>query len=60
MQDFRQLLVWQKGHSLALNIYRATAAYPQQERYGITNQMRRAAYSIPSNIAEGCGRAGRV
>ena len=60
MQDFRQLLVWQKGHSLALNIYTATAAFPQQERYGITNQMRRAAYSIPSNIAEGCGRAGRV
>ena len=60
MQDFRKLLVWQKGHNLALSIYRATGPFPQHERYGLTSQMRRAAYSIPSNIAEGCGRAGRT
>lgn len=60
MQDFRKLLVWQKGHSLALSVYRATGPFTHQERYGLTSQMRRAAYSIPSNIAEGCGRAGRV
>src|SRR5713226_5604313 len=60
MQDFRKLLVWEKSHALALGIYRATALFPEMERYGLTSQMRRAAYSVPSNIAEGCGRAGRV
>lgn len=60
MQDFRKLLVWQKGHAMALSIYRATFTFPEHERYGLTSQMRRAAFSIPSNIAEGCGRAGRV
>ena len=60
MQDFRKLLVWQKSHRLALSIYSATVPFPEQERYGLTSQMRRAAYSIASNIAEGCGRAGRI
>lgn len=60
MQDFRNLLVWQKSHAMALSIYRATFTFPEQEKYGLTSQMRRAAYSIPSNIAEGCGRAGRI
>jgi four helix bundle protein len=60
MQDFRKLIVWQKSHALALSIYKATAPFPDLERYGLTSQMRRAAYSIPANIAEGCGRAGRV
>jgi len=60
MQDFRKLLVWQKSHGMALSIYRATTPFPEPERYGIPSQMRRAAFSIPSNIAEGCGRAGRV
>lgn len=60
MQDFRKLLVWQKSHAMALSIYRATFTFPEQERYGLTSQMRRAAYSIPSNIAEGCGRAGKI
>ncbi len=59
MQDFRRLLVWQKSHAMALSVYRATAPFPEPERYGLTSQMRRAAFSIPSNIAEGCGRAGR-
>jgi four helix bundle protein len=45
---------------MALSIYRVTTPFPEQERYGLTGQMRRAAFSIPSNIAEGCGRAGRT
>src|ERR1700740_3271524 len=60
MQDFRKLLVWRKSHAMALSIYRATTPFPEPERYGLTNQMRRAAFSIPANIAEGCGRAGRA
>lgn len=60
MQDFRKLLVWQKSHAMALSVYRVTTPFPEPERYGLTSQMRRAAFSIPSNIAEGCGRAGRV
>lgn len=59
MQDFRKLTVWEKSHALVLSIYRATATFPQSERYGLTSQMRRAAFSVPANIAEGCGRAGR-
>jgi four helix bundle protein len=58
MKDFRKLLVWEKAHQLTLAIYRVTAAFPREEIYGLTSQMRRAASSIPSNIAEGCGREG--
>jgi four helix bundle protein len=57
MKDFRELKVWHKAHSLALAVYRGTKNFPQDERFGLTAQMRRAAVSIPSNIAEGCGRA---
>lgn len=56
MKDFRQLKVWQKAHQLTLAIYQATASFPRDEIYGLTAQMRRASVSIPSNIAEGCGR----
>ena len=56
MQDFHQLKVWQKAHAVALAVYKATGAFPKDEMYGLTSQMRRAAVSIPSNIAEGCGR----
>lgn len=56
MQDFRQLKVWQMGHQLTLDVYRATRSYPAEEQYGITSQMRRCAASMPANIAEGCGR----
>lgn len=58
MRDFRQLKVWEKAHSLSLAIYKATATFPQQELFGLTSQLRRAAVSIPANIAEGCGRSG--
>lgn len=58
MKDFRELKVWQKAHALALSVYRRTAQFPSSEMYGITSQTRRAASSIPANIAEGCGRDG--
>ena len=57
MRDFHKLAVWQKSHPLALAVYRHTQHFPTEERYGLTNQIRRAAISIPSNIAEGCGRS---
>jgi len=60
MQDFRRLKVWQKGHQLTLGIYQSTARFPRAELFGLTSQMRRAAASIPANIAEGCGRSGKV
>ena len=56
MRDFRELKVWQKAHALTLEVYRVTAEFPGSELYGLTRQLRRAASSIPSNIAEGCGR----
>jgi four helix bundle protein len=56
MQDYRKLRVWAKAHHLALATYRATGDFPAEERYGLTSQLRRACVSIPSNIAEGCGR----
>jgi four helix bundle protein len=60
MQDFKQLKVWQKSHSLVLRVYSATFTFPEHERFGLTSQMRRAAFSVPSNIAEGCARATRT
>ncbi len=56
MQDFRDLKVWQKSHQLTLQIYQHTRNFPKEELYGITSQIRRASSSIPTNIAEGCGR----
>lgn len=58
MRDFRELKVWRKAHELTLGIYRATAAFPKEEMYGLTSQIRRSCESIPANIAEGCGRRG--
>jgi len=56
MQDFRQLKVWEKAHHLALDVYKSTVTFPREEMYGLTSQIRRASVSIPTNIAEGCGR----
>jgi four helix bundle protein len=56
MKDFRKLSVWQKSHKLAVLIYQKTKTFPKEEVYGITSQLRRAVASIPTNIAEGCGR----
>ena len=53
MKDFRNLIVWQKSLGLVVFVYEITKNFPQEERYGLANQMRRAAVSIPSNIAEG-------
>lgn len=58
MKDFRSLDVWGKGHELVLAVYKASAEFPKSELYGLTSQVRRAASSIPANIAEGCGRGG--
>ncbi|HAL46530.1 MAG: four helix bundle protein [SAR202 cluster bacterium] len=57
-RDFRGLDVWRKSHELALVVYKATSGFPPSEQYGLTSQARRSAFSIPSNIAEGCGRGG--
>lgn len=58
MKDYREILVWQRSHALTLEIYRITASFPKEEMFGLTGQMRRAAASVPANIAEGCGRDG--
>jgi len=56
MQDFRNLKVWQKAHALTLVVYKATTKFPGDERFGLTIQLRRTVSSIPTNIADGCGR----
>ena len=56
MKDFRSLSVWEKAHELTLQVYRETGRFPREELYGLTSQLRRGSVSIPSNIAEGCGR----
>ncbi len=56
MRDFRSIKAWQKAHRLSLAVYQVTKKFPSAERYGLTSQTRRAAASIPTNIAEGCGR----
>jgi four helix bundle protein len=55
-QSYRDLLVWQKGIVLAKQIYKLTSAFPSEEKFGLISQMRRAAVSVPSNIAEGQAR----
>jgi len=56
MKDFKKLKVWEKSHHLALKVYGVTRKFPREELYGLTSQMRRSSVSIPTNIAEGCGR----
>jgi four helix bundle protein len=60
MRDFREIKVWAKAHSLTLEIYRVTAVFPTEEKYGLTSQLRRSSASIPANIAEGFGRGGNA
>jgi four helix bundle protein len=55
--SFRELTVWQRAFQLTLAIYKLTATFPDAERFGLTNQLRRAAVSVASNIAEGSGRS---
>ena len=60
MKDFHELIVWDRAHKLALEIYACTRDFPKDEQYGLTSQMRRAASSIPTNIAEGSGRGSQA
>ncbi len=57
MHNFRELKIWQKSRSLVKEVYSITSDFPNEELYGLINQIRRSVVSIPSNIAEGCGRA---
>jgi four helix bundle protein len=56
LKNFKELKVWQKAYQLCLEIYRVTRNFPKEEIYGLTSQIRRAAVSVPSNVAEGYGR----
>lgn len=56
MRNFEELAIWQKGHALTLKVYLSTKTFPKEEIYGLVSQMRRSSSSIPTNIAEGCGR----
>ena len=60
MNDFKRLKSWEKAHALTLDVYRVTKSFPKEEIYGLTSQMRRAAASVPANIAEGYGRKGEA
>ena len=57
IQKYTDLEVWQKSRELTNSIYTISKSFPEVERFGLTNQMRRCAVSVPSNIAEGCGRS---
>ena len=56
LKNFKDLKVWQKSYQLCLELYGLTKNFPNEEKYGLSSQMRRASISIPSNIAEGYGR----
>ena len=56
MKDFRNLKVWKKAHELTMQMYKHSKLFPKEEMFGLTSQIRRASASIPTNIAEGCGR----
>jgi four helix bundle protein len=56
MKDFKELHVWGKAHVLTKRIYQSTSTFPREELYGLTSQIRRSGASVPTNIAEGCGR----
>lgn len=59
-RTFEDLVVWRKAHELLLHIYRLTVSFPKTEIHSLTSQLRRAAVSIPANIAEGCKKSGRL
>ncbi len=57
MINYRDIKVWQRAHALTLKVYKLTESFPASEVYSLASQMKRAAYSIPMNIAEGCGKS---
>lgn len=59
-RSFQDLVVWQRAHQFVLNVYGLTKDFPREEVYGLTSQFRRAAISIPANIAEGFKKRGRL
>ena len=59
LRGHRDLIAWQKAMRLVTDVYKATRSFPREEAYGLTNQLRRAAVSVPSNLAEGHGRNSR-
>jgi four helix bundle protein len=59
-RNFNDLIVWQKAHKLVLEIYKMTKGFPKEESFGLTSQIRRAAVSVPANIAEGFKRVGKA
>lgn len=59
-QSFKELIVWQKAHQFVLAIYKMTKSFPKEEMFGLTSQFRRAAVSIPANIAEGYRKRGKA
>jgi four helix bundle protein len=60
MKNYKDLIVWQKAHALVLYIYKQTLDFPKTEQFNLTSQIRRAAISIPTNLAEGCGKYSQV
>jgi four helix bundle protein len=60
MFNYRNMQVWQRAHQLTLAVYRSTKSWPREELYGLTSQVRRAATSVPANVAEGTGRFGKA
>lgn len=60
VKSFQELVVWQKAHELVLSIYRFSKDFPKSEMYGLTSQIRRAAISVPANIAEGFKKRGKA
>jgi four helix bundle protein len=56
LKNYKELKVWQKSYQLCLKVYRITADFPKEEKFGLTSQIRRSVLSVPSNIAEGYGR----
>ncbi len=57
MRDYKKYLVWAKSHQLTLDVYKTMTIYPRDEIFGLVSQMKRSSSSIPTNIAEGCGRS---
>jgi len=59
-RNFQELIVWQKAHQFVLSVYRISKSFPREDVYGLTSQFRRAAISVPANIAEGFKKKGRL